>query len=216
MAILGLHCSPLLQHVSFSSCPSMCLILVPQAGMKPVSPTVEGRFLTTRPPRNSQILQRTFFVAPGLNWDLMLLWGHQVSSEGCFVSLLCVSEKAVVFAFIDISKQTHIKLSVLTPLSISFQLTVFCPCHPQQFWCLKDIISAWPGFLMGTSPSFSIFYIFYFPVWVPSPQGVMLPRTPSLSLVVLALVFHPKWSQSFPWLDYKLETDKSPIKRWNP
>ena len=32
------------------SCSTLCGILVPQAGIKPVSPAVEGRFLTTGPP----------------------------------------------------------------------------------------------------------------------------------------------------------------------
>ena len=35
------------------SCPTACGILVPQAGMEPASPALEGRFLTTRPPGKS-------------------------------------------------------------------------------------------------------------------------------------------------------------------
>ena len=35
------------------SCPAACGILVPQPQIKPVSPALEGRFLTTGPPRKS-------------------------------------------------------------------------------------------------------------------------------------------------------------------
>ena len=34
-------------------CPTACGLLVPQPGIKPVFPALEGRFLTTGPPRNS-------------------------------------------------------------------------------------------------------------------------------------------------------------------
>ena len=59
----GLHCSiwdPLLWHKGFSlvvalglSCPVACGILVPQPGIEPESPALEGGFLTTRPPGKS-------------------------------------------------------------------------------------------------------------------------------------------------------------------
>ena len=92
---------------------------------------------------------------------------------------------------------THQTYSVFS-LLLAFPFnSLFCPCHPQQFWCLKHIISACPGFLMGTSPSFTIFYIFYFPVWVPSPQEVMLPRAPSLSLWFLLWFFIPNYLNHF-------------------
>ena len=35
------------------SCPSVCGVLVPQPGMEPASPALEGRFLTTGPPGKS-------------------------------------------------------------------------------------------------------------------------------------------------------------------
>ena len=35
------------------SCPVACGILVPQPGIEPTSPAVEGRFLTTGPPGKS-------------------------------------------------------------------------------------------------------------------------------------------------------------------
>ena len=35
------------------SCPMACGILVPQPGMEPMSPTLEGKILTTRPPGRS-------------------------------------------------------------------------------------------------------------------------------------------------------------------
>ena len=44
------------------SCPAACGILVPRPGMEPVSPALEGRFLTTGPPGKSraQFLMRFF------------------------------------------------------------------------------------------------------------------------------------------------------------
>ena len=36
------------------NCPTACGILVPRSGMEHTSPTLEGRFLTTGPPRKSQ------------------------------------------------------------------------------------------------------------------------------------------------------------------
>ena len=44
VAVHGLHC------------PTACGILVPQSGIKPISPALEGRFLTTGPPRKSLFL----------------------------------------------------------------------------------------------------------------------------------------------------------------
>ena len=38
------------------SCPVACGILVPQPGIKPTSPPLEGKFLTTGPPGKSQVL----------------------------------------------------------------------------------------------------------------------------------------------------------------
>ena len=37
----------------FLSCPEACEILVPQPGIEPLSPALEGRFLTTGPPGKS-------------------------------------------------------------------------------------------------------------------------------------------------------------------
>ena len=38
------------------SCPVACGILVPQPGIKPMSPALQGRFLTTGPPGKSPLL----------------------------------------------------------------------------------------------------------------------------------------------------------------
>ena len=47
------------------SCPTAYGLLVPRPGMKPVSPAVEGKFLTTGPPGKSQ--EMIFFKEP---WNL--------------------------------------------------------------------------------------------------------------------------------------------------
>ena len=45
------------------SCPMACGILVPQPGIKPMSPALEGRFLTTELPRKYQLLLLWYFHA---------------------------------------------------------------------------------------------------------------------------------------------------------
>ena len=40
----------------FSSCPVACEILVPQPGVKPTSPALEGGFSTTGPPGKSPVV----------------------------------------------------------------------------------------------------------------------------------------------------------------
>ena len=65
-AVLGLSCSMqylLLQHRGFSlveshglSCPTACGILAPQPGIKPMSPALEGGFLTSGPPGKSLLI----------------------------------------------------------------------------------------------------------------------------------------------------------------
>ena len=67
------------------SCPLACGILVPRSGIKPVSPELEGRFITTRPPGESpeHFLLGTLFVAFSLynnneNCDLVTVY------EACF------------------------------------------------------------------------------------------------------------------------------------
>ena len=61
-SVLGPHCGAQALHCSAQtslvvvcrlSCPLACAILVPQPGIKPTSPALEGGFLTTRSPRKS-------------------------------------------------------------------------------------------------------------------------------------------------------------------
>ena len=71
------------------SCSSTCGILVPQPGIKPVSPALQGRFLTTGPPGKSLIhivVQQTltqYCKATTLKKKKkkMVFWDH--SSPGC-------------------------------------------------------------------------------------------------------------------------------------
>ena len=50
LSLQGLH-SPVVAHGH--SCPVACGTLVPQPGIKPECPALQGRFLTTRPPGKS-------------------------------------------------------------------------------------------------------------------------------------------------------------------
>ena len=56
------------------SCPAACGILVPWPGIEPVSPVMEGRFLTTGPPRKSQKNQG--FLSKVCYADLSQCLGH--------------------------------------------------------------------------------------------------------------------------------------------
>ena len=47
----GVHASLVVAHRL--SCPAACGILIPQPGIEPMSPALEGRFLTSGPPRKS-------------------------------------------------------------------------------------------------------------------------------------------------------------------
>ena len=51
--IQSCYSGSLLQHVSCTSCPIACNFVVPQPGIEPVSPALEGRFLTSGPPEKS-------------------------------------------------------------------------------------------------------------------------------------------------------------------
>ena len=55
-AVLGLHCGMWASVVAVCglSCPTAHGILVPQPGIEPTSPALEGGFLTTGPPGRSQ------------------------------------------------------------------------------------------------------------------------------------------------------------------
>ena len=53
MQDLSLRCADSLTVVRQLSCSTTCGILVPQPGIKPVSPALESRFLTTGPPGKS-------------------------------------------------------------------------------------------------------------------------------------------------------------------
>ena len=56
LAKLGLHCgmkNSLATMHGLSSCPVACVILVPQPGIKPLSPALENKFLTTGSPGKS-------------------------------------------------------------------------------------------------------------------------------------------------------------------
>ena len=63
LAALGLHCSAWASLVVAHrhSCLEACGILVPQLGIKPTSPELEGGFLTTGPPGKS--LSQFFFLS---------------------------------------------------------------------------------------------------------------------------------------------------------
>ena len=54
MQNLSLWCSGSAVEAQRLICPTTCGILVPQSGIKPESPALEGRFLTTGPSRKSQ------------------------------------------------------------------------------------------------------------------------------------------------------------------
>ena len=58
-------------------CPVACGILVPQTGIEPVSPALEGRFLTTGPPGTSPPLvlieHFVLFFSPLLAYQLYFL-----------------------------------------------------------------------------------------------------------------------------------------------
>ena len=58
------------------SCHEACEILVPQPGIEPVSPALEGRFFTTEPP------EKSLFVSYEDNLSLALepIWGIQDDS----------------------------------------------------------------------------------------------------------------------------------------
>ena len=50
------------------SCPAACGILVPRPGIEPVSPALEGGFLTTGPPGKSHVSINIYFVLNILNF----------------------------------------------------------------------------------------------------------------------------------------------------
>ena len=51
---LELRCIGSIAAAYALSCPALCGILVPWAGIVPISPALEGKFLTSGPPRKSQ------------------------------------------------------------------------------------------------------------------------------------------------------------------
>ena len=65
-----------------SSCPVACGILVPQPGIEPASPALEGRFLTTGPPGKSLgHLVNNADSHSGLGWCLRFYFSNQLPGD---------------------------------------------------------------------------------------------------------------------------------------
>ena len=69
-----------------------CGILVPQTGLEPTYPALEGRFLTTGPPGKSQVLliKIVRYCVRKLYCPFHL--GHSVFNVGCFMKKLRLSQ----------------------------------------------------------------------------------------------------------------------------
>ena len=101
---------------------AMCGILVPRLGIQPVSPTLQGRFVTAGPPRKS--LNAFFFFKEWLtnyqcSWPLKK-WGpwapipiHHHTSSGKSLYSFIVSTRSAVLHFWIQSTADHIALYLL-------------------------------------------------------------------------------------------------------
>ena len=84
------------------SCPSACGILVPQSGMEPKSPALEGRFLTTVLPGRSVKFFVNWFISPSL-----LLSKPRVHKESLKMSTNILSSESESHSVVSSSLQPH-------------------------------------------------------------------------------------------------------------